>query len=106
YRFLDIEKSLTEQGYSSHGFDVIIAVNVLHVTRNIEKTLDRVRSLLAPGGFLLLWEITQPQLDFDITDGLLMNPLDDEERSRGNPFLSKEQWQEKLRSHGFGEVTV
>ncbi|NEU75699.1 SDR family oxidoreductase, partial [Hassallia byssoidea VB512170] len=105
YRFLDIEKSLTEQGYSS-DFDVVIAVNVLHVTRNIEKTLDRVRSLLAPGGFLLLWEITQPQLDFDITDGLLMNPLEDEERSRGNPFLSKEQWQEKLRSHGFSEVAV
>ncbi|MEH2238959.1 SDR family oxidoreductase [Nostoc sp.] len=106
YRFLDIEKSLTEQGYSSHSFDVVIAVNVLHITRNIEKTLDHVRSLLAPGGFLLLWEITQPQLDFDITDGLLMNPLEDEERSRGNPFLSKKQWQEKLRSHGFGEVAV
>ncbi|MDF5717086.1 MAG: SDR family NAD(P)-dependent oxidoreductase [Rhizonema sp. NSF051] len=106
YRFLDIEKSLTEQGYSSHSFDIVLAVNVLHVTRNIEKTLDHLRSLLAPGGFLLLWEITQPQLDFDITDGLLMNPLEDEERRRGNPFLSKEQWQEKLRAHGFGEVAV
>ena len=106
YRFLDIQKSPTEQGYSSHGFDVVIAVNVLHVTRNIAETLEHLRSILAPGGFLLLWEITKPQLDFDITDGLLMNPLEDEERSRGNPFLSKEQWQEKLRSHGFGEVAV
>ena len=106
YHFLDIQKSPTEQGYSSHGFDVVIAVNVLHVTRNIAETLEHLRSLLAPGGFLLLWEITKPQLDFDITDGLLMNPLEDEERSRGNPFLSKEQWQEKLRSHGFGEVAV
>lgn len=106
YRFLDIQKSPTEQGYSSHGFDVVIAVNVLHVTRNIAEALEHLRSLLAPGGFLLLWEVTKPQLDFDITDGLLMNPLEDEERSRGNPFLSKEQWQEKLRSHGFSEVTV
>lgn len=106
YRFLDIEKSPVEQGLNNHSFDVVVAVNVLHVTRNITKTLENVRSLLAPGGFLLLWEITQPQLDFDITDGLLMNPLEDEERSRGNPFLSQKQWQEALRSHGFVEVTA
>ncbi|MCW5312694.1 SDR family NAD(P)-dependent oxidoreductase [Nostoc sp. KVJ3] len=106
YRFLDIEKPPVEQGFNSHSFDVVVAVNVLHVTRNITKTLENVRSLLAPGGFLLLWEITQPQLDFDITDGLLMNPLEDEERSRGNPFLSQKQWQEALRSQGFVEVTA
>ncbi len=106
YRFLDIEKPPTDQGYKSHSFDVVIAVNVLHVTQNIGTTLEHIRSLLAPQGFLLLWEMTQPQLDFDITDGLLMNPLEDEERSRGNPFLTKEQWQEALYSHGFIEVTA
>lgn len=106
YRFLDIEKPPTAQGFNSHSFDVVVAVNVLHVTRNMTKTLENLRSLLAPGGFLLLWEITQPQLDFDITDGLLMNPLEDEGRSRGNPFLSQEQWQKALRSQGFVEVAA
>ena len=106
YRFLDIEKPPVEQGFNCHSFDVVVAVNVLHVTQNMAKTLEHVRSLLAPGGFLLLWEITQPQLDFDITDGLLMNPLEDEGRSRGNPFLSQKQWQEALRSHGFVEVAA
>lgn len=106
YRFLDIEKPPTAQGFNSHSFDVVVAVNVLHVTRNMAKTLEHVRSLLAPGGFLLLWEITQPQLDFDLTDGLLMNPLEDEGRSRGNPFLSQDQWQEALRSQGFVEVAA
>ncbi|MEH2134827.1 MAG: SDR family NAD(P)-dependent oxidoreductase [Nostoc sp.] len=106
YRFLDIEKPPVEQGFNNHSFDVVVGVNVLHVTRNMAKTLENVRSLLAPGGFLLLWEITQPQLDFDLTDGLLMNPLEDEGRSRGNPFLSQKQWQEALRSHGFVEVAA
>lgn len=106
YRFLDIEKSLTEQGYSPHSFDIVIAINVLHVTQNLGKTLDRVRSLLAPGGFLLIQEITQPQLEFDITDGLLMPPLEDEQRSQGNPFLPKEQWQEILREQGFVRVAA
>ncbi|MEA5605194.1 beta-ketoacyl synthase N-terminal-like domain-containing protein [Nostoc sp. UHCC 0252] len=106
YRFLDIEKLPIDQGYSLHSFDLVLAVNVLHVTRNMAETLEHVRSLLAPGGFLLLWEITQPQLEFDIGDGLLMNPLEDEERSKGNPFLSKEQWQKVLHEHGFVEVVA
>ena len=104
YRLLDIEKSAQEQGYSRHSFDVVVASNVLHVTRNMGETLDRVRSLLAPGGFLLLWECTQPRLDFEITWGLLMNPLEDGDRNQGNPFLSKAQWLEALRAHGFIEV--
>ena len=104
YRFLNIEQPPTEQGYEDHSFDVVIAVNVLHVTTNMAETLQHVRSLLAPNGLLLLWETTQETLYFDITWGLLMNPLEDEERSRGNPFLSKEQWQEALCHHGFVEV--
>ena len=104
YRFLDIERSPTEQGYESHSFDLVVAVNVLHVTKNIAETLQHVRSLLAPNGLLVMWEITEAALDFDITWGLLMNPLEDEERSRGNPFLSKQQWQEALLRNGFVEV--
>ena len=106
YRFLDIEKSPIEQGYSTHSFDVVVAVNVLHVTRKLRDTLEHVRSLLAPGGFFLLWEITKSQLKFDICEGLLMNPLEDENRSQGNPFLSKEQWQKVLRDNGFVEVVA
>jgi acyl transferase domain-containing protein/acyl carrier protein/phospholipid N-methyltransferase len=106
YRSLDIEKSPTEQGFSSRSFDVVVAVNVLHVTKNIEETLKNVRSLLAPGGLLILWEIVEPQLNFDITDALLMNPLEDEQRSRGNPFLSEQQWQKALRSQGFEQVEI
>ncbi len=106
YGLFDIEKSPAEQEYSSHSFDVIVAVNVLHVTQNIKEALENVYSLLAPGGFLLIQEITQPQLNFDITDGLLMNPLEDEYRSQGNPFLSKQQWQEELTNAGFTEIEV
>ncbi|MEH2082693.1 MAG: beta-ketoacyl synthase N-terminal-like domain-containing protein [Nostoc sp.] len=106
YRLLDIEQPPQQQGYSSHSFDVVIAYNVLHVTQNMGKTLEHVRSLLAPEGFLLIWELTQPTPSFDISWGLLMNPLEDEERSRGNPFLSKEKWYQALRNHGFVEVAA
>ncbi|RKZ83882.1 MAG: hypothetical protein DRR19_18500 [Candidatus Parabeggiatoa sp. nov. 1] len=106
YRLLDLEQSPSEQGYEPHSFDVLIAVNVLHVTRKIEETLAHVRSLLAPSGLFLIWEVTQPQLDFDITDALLMNRLEDGERNQGNPFLSTEQWHMALLRHGFVEVAA
>ncbi|WP_138505856.1 type I polyketide synthase [Nostoc sp. PA-18-2419] len=108
YGLLDIERSPQQQGYKSHSFDVVVAVNVLHIARNIEQTLEHVRSLLAPGGFLLLWEITQPRPESDMIDALIMNPIEDEKGSRNmaNPFLSKEQWQEALKSCGFVEVAA
>jgi acyl transferase domain-containing protein/acyl carrier protein len=106
YQLLDLERSLQEQGYSNHSFDVIVAFQVLHVTRNIGETLDRIRSLLAPGGLLLFWETTQPRLEFEFIDALLMNPIENPESDRNmcNPFLSQEQWQTELKSHGFVQV--
>ncbi|MEM9482215.1 MAG: SDR family NAD(P)-dependent oxidoreductase [Cyanobacteria bacterium P01_F01_bin.116] len=106
YDFLDIDQPAQEQGYSLHHFDVVIGSNVLHVARNLDSALENVRSLLAPGGLLVIWEFTQPQLNFDIADALLMNPVDenDSDRNMGNPFVSKEQWQAALKRHGFIEV--
>ncbi|WP_442948676.1 beta-ketoacyl synthase N-terminal-like domain-containing protein [Nostoc sp.] len=106
YRLLDIDKSPTEQGFEKYSFDVIIAANVLHATRNIDQTLNNVRSLLAPGGFLLVWEITQPKIDFDISWGLLLKPLNDKRRSPGQPFIIKEQWFEALRAQDFVQVAA
>ncbi|MDF5732300.1 MAG: methyltransferase [Rhizonema sp. PD38] len=106
YRLLDIDKSPTQQGFQNNSFDVIIAANVLHATRNIDLTLNHVRSLLAPGGFLLMWEITQPKIDFDISWGLLLKPLDDKRRSPGQPFIVKDQWFEALRAQDFEQVAA
>jgi acyl transferase domain-containing protein/SAM-dependent methyltransferase len=106
YQLLDLERSPQEQGYSSYSFDVIVAFQVLHVAKNIGQTLDRLRSLLAPGGLLLFWETTQPRLEFEFIDALLMNPIEDSQNDRNmcNPFLSKEKWEKELKSHGFEQV--
>ena len=106
YRLLNIDKSPTEQGFEKYSFDVIIASNVLHATRNIDQTLHHVHSLLAPGGFLLVWEITQPKIDFDISWGLLLKPLDDKRRNPGQPFIILDQWFEALRAQDFVQVAA
>lgn len=104
YGLLDIEKSPVEQGYPLEAFDVIVAVNVLHAVREIDNAVANVRSLLAPGGLLLIGEITQATPDFVMTYGLLMNPVDDPHRSQSNPFLTTERWREVLRANRFPRV--
>ncbi len=98
YSLLDIEQNPQNQGYQLHSFDVVVAVNVLHATRNIEETLANVRSLLTPGGILLIVEVTNPQSWLDISFGLLEGWHKFEDNIRGNnPLLSSGQWESVLR---------
>src|SRR5205085_5444328 len=70
YRILDIERAPDAQGFDSDGFDLVIAANVLHATRDLGETLANVRRLVRPGGELLLLEGTRPQRWIDLTFGL------------------------------------
>ncbi|NEZ55587.1 type I polyketide synthase [Adonisia turfae] len=106
YGVLDVEKAPQEQGYAANSFDLLIAFNVLHVAQDIDATVKYARSLLAPGGILLLWEITEARLEADIMDGVLMQPIADAtgQRNMGDPYLSKQQWKDILTVHGFDNV--
>lgn len=59
---LDAEKEVAPQGFTEHSYDVVVAAYVLHVSRSLRKTMEHARSLLKPGGFLILLEVTAPQI--------------------------------------------
>ncbi|MBW4660743.1 MAG: SDR family oxidoreductase [Drouetiella hepatica Uher 2000/2452] len=105
-RALDLDQPLTEQGFAKHSVDVAIAVKSLHIAKNIEASLQQIHELLAPGGFLLVWEKTQQTPDFYMTWALLMNPAQDEAHRLKNPYLSQEQWQDALQAGGFVQVAA
>lgn len=105
YGILDIERTPMEQGYGAHTFDVVVAANVLHATRDLAKTADYVCSALKPGGLLVLLEVTRPPRWYDMTVGLIEGWQSFEDELRiDNPLLSAEQWDTLLRSHGFDSV--
>ena len=64
YRPLDIENDPIAQGFASHGYDLIIASNVLHATRYLSETLaqlsGRAGAVGPPGGAR---EPARPRLD-------------------------------------------
>ena len=71
YRVLDVETNPVEQGFDRHGYDLVIASNVLHATRYLDETLAHCLALLAPSGQLVALENLRGQGWLDLTFGQL-----------------------------------
>ena len=107
YARLDIARPPEEQGFDLHGYDVVIASNVLHTTKDLRVTLGHINSLLSSNGLLFLMEVRQ-QPDLDIAFALLKdwwNFQDSELRSL-SPLLNEDEWPELLAESGFDQVEV
>jgi NAD(P)-dependent dehydrogenase (short-subunit alcohol dehydrogenase family)/SAM-dependent methyltransferase/acyl carrier protein len=106
YQPLDIEQAPEGQGFTPHQYDLIIAANVLHATRDLRVTLSHVHQLLAPGGMLVLVEATSRQRWLDLTFGLTEGwwGFEDFDLRPNHPLLSIKQWQELLQESGFSDV--
>ncbi|KAL8383428.1 hypothetical protein RB595_006943 [Gaeumannomyces hyphopodioides] len=106
YRVLDLEKDVQAQGFKESSCDVLVASFVIHATRSIAQTLRRVRTLLKPGGYLVLYEVTNT----DIVRGTaLFGCLPGwwqglgEGRTLG-ACVSEIRWDAELRTAGFSGV--
>ena len=56
FKTLDIMNDPIGQGFEQGSYDVIIASNVLHVPLHVDRTIAYARSLLKPGGRLVIIE--------------------------------------------------
>ena len=105
YGLLDIEQPPQEQGYPQHFFDVVLAANVLHATSDLRKTIEHARSLLAPGGILVLCEDTSYHSFFDITIALMDGWQRFGDDLRGDhPLVAPDTWKRALTEGGFDQV--
>ena len=107
YRVLDIERDPISQGFDFHGYDLVIASNVLHATRYLNETLSYCRQLLRPSGTLLALEGLRPWGWVDLIFGQLDGwwRFADVYRPR-HALASPEVWQRALRDAGFEDATV
>lgn len=103
YRTLDIEKEPAAQGFETGQFDLVIAANVLHATADLNQTFRHIRSVLAPGGLIVLVEGTyaEPWVDltFGLTDGWWR--FRDRDLRPSYPLLSRPGWLDFLSRSGF-----
>ena len=107
YRPLDIEKDPIDQGFDSHGYDLLIASNVLHATRYLEETLGHCRDLLAPSGQLIALENLSGLGWMDLTFGQLDGwwRFADDYRPH-HALASPAVWRQALGNVGFEGVEV
>lgn len=107
YEILDIEEDPLEQGFKPHSFDLIIASDVLHATRDLTVTLGNVKKLLASEGLLLLLEGTKtssmPILVFGLLKGWWL--FTDVKNRGADPWINQDAWQSLLEQSGFSDFS-
>jgi microcystin synthetase protein McyG len=108
FEVLDVEKPPAAQGFDGRAFDVIIAANVLHATRDAREALRNAVGLLAPGGLLILSEATARQRWVDLTFGLTEGwwRFTDTILRPNYPLLSAKQWKALFEECGLEFVSV
>ncbi|HEX2905542.1 MAG TPA: acyltransferase domain-containing protein [Phototrophicaceae bacterium] len=106
YRLLDIERDPTVQGFAVESYDLVIAANVVHATRDLNETLSHIRGLLVPGGALVLLEGTRPHWWVDLTFGLTEGwwRFTDTDVRPAYPLPDYDGWWNALGAAGFAET--
>ncbi|RAH47735.1 putative polyketide synthase [Aspergillus brunneoviolaceus CBS 621.78] len=106
FRPLDIRRPPSEQDFKPNSYDLIIASNVLHATPRLEETLVNVRSLLKPGGRLVVIEVAHREhTRIGFIFGLFPDWWAGHDEGRVlEPFVSYDRWDTLLRKTGFSGV--
>lgn len=106
FRPLDIRRHPGEQEFKPNLYDLVIASNVLHATPKLEETLANVRSLLKPGGRLIVIEVAHREhTRIGFIFGLFSDWWAGHTEGRVlEPFISYDRWDEVLKKTGFSGV--
>lgn len=107
YSTLNVEDDVGAQGFEEHSYDLVIAVEVLHATRNMEGTMRNVRKLLKDQGRVVMFESVQDWAVLHLIFGVLPDWWLGEEPERAmSPMMSKSSWQRVLHATGFSGVDM
>jgi ubiquinone/menaquinone biosynthesis C-methylase UbiE len=103
FKLLNLENAPTDQGFEAAGYDLIVAANAIHATRDLKKSLNNLHGLLKPGGRLILIETVSPHSALiNVGFGCLEDWWVAEEPERQHSsVVTEERWGELMRETGF-----
>jgi 3-oxoacyl-(acyl-carrier-protein) synthase/SAM-dependent methyltransferase/acyl carrier protein len=108
YKIFNVERPVEEQGVDIGSYDIVIATNVLHATRDIRQTIRNAKAVIRKNGIVLLNELSANSLFAHLTFGLLEGWWlyeDPELRIPGGPAISAETWRKILEQEGFSNIS-
>lgn len=89
----DVRDLLDVTGAQDGPFDLVLSVNTIHHLRDHDRVLPHLRSLLAPGGHLVVVDITDPggwaTLDYQVADAFRDAEESYRHRSRDHRVAAK-----------------
>jgi len=110
---LNLDLPWSNQGINPGEFDLVYAVNVMHISKDLLFTLNEARSVLASDGWLVIGECLRPHFNQPIYPELMFQILESfinvrtDPQIRPNPgFLTAENWQRAFVRAGFQHVEV
>jgi len=110
---LDLNLPWDAQGVASSEFNLVYAVNVLHVSKNLLFSLNQARSALTGDGWLVIGECLRPYVNQPIYPELMFQILESftevqtDPEIRPNPgFLTADHWRRAFTRAGFERVEV
>jgi amino acid adenylation domain-containing protein len=108
FEVFDAEIDPVEQQSVGGPFDLVVAVNVLHATADVRRSLAHLHRLTAPGGLLVLVEVTRRPLWIELIFGLLDGwwRFADTDIRPHHPLLAREVWVQLLAEMSFQDVAV
>lgn len=105
YKPLNIEEPPESQGFDLHAYDLVVAANVLHATRDLGESLHHCQNLLASSGQLIALEIFHRRSWADLTFGLLDGWWRFSDAYRPDYALAPAPvWRKALGDAGFSET--
>jgi len=108
YSLLNIEECPLEQGFYENSFDIVIASDVIHATKYINRTLDNIEKLICPGGQIIFLEVTKlpPYVDilFGLTEGWWL--FEDYDIRPNQCTMSINQWQLVLQKRQYDDINL
>lgn len=102
YKFLDINKDLQSQGCSYGEYDMVFGVNVIHDAENLDYTIENIKRILKPDGYLVMIETTDNMKSQMVSLGFLegLNPVYEDMRNENKKaFMNEQQWLKLLSGH-------
>jgi SAM-dependent methyltransferase len=110
---LDINSPWDSQSVASGEFDLVYAVNVLHISKDLLFSLNQARSALKGDGWLVIGECLRPHANQPIYPELMFQILESftevqtDPEFRPNPgFLTATHWRRAFTRAGFQGVEI
>ncbi|PPA93700.1 non-ribosomal peptide synthetase [Brevibacillus laterosporus] len=95
----DVDKDYRAQGLAPNSFDVVLAAGVLENARDIQASMNRLKELICPGGWLVFTEPTVEHLWILASQAFMMMEPGDLLRAETS-YLDRGGWMQLLQEEG------